>query len=111
MEATPDSNLYFQRNGKPYEGTRSEQVEQWGKDRENKNHKHIKQDVLPDGKYVSTTWLGTDHRLHGDGLPLIFETMVFDSKDRFIELDIKFHSTEAEALAGHEAMITRWTRP
>ena len=31
-----------------------------------------------DDGYVSTVWLGVDHRFHGDGPPIIFESMIFD---------------------------------
>lgn len=57
---------------------------------------------------VSTVWLGLDHRMGflwpdeaGPYRPLIFETMVFGGK-----LDGAYwrYSTEAEALAGHEAV-------
>jgi hypothetical protein len=67
--------------------------------------------MLPSGYWVSTVWLGLDHRF-GDGLPLIFETMVFPAKDGAVtswgELDSNRYSTEEEAVAGHNAMVEEW---
>ena len=52
---------------------------------------------------VSTVWLGLDHNF-GDDPPLIFETMIFGGS---LDEDQKRYSTEAEALAGHEAMVQK----
>jgi hypothetical protein len=73
--------------------------------------KRVAETTLPDGTWVSTVWLGLDHSF-GEGPPLIFETMVFPSKDGPLnELDCDRYSTEAEALAGHAAMVERWAKP
>lgn len=56
--------------------------------------------------WLSTVWLGLDHQ-YGDGPPLIFESMTFSDLDG----DDIWHnacwrySTEAEALAGHKAIV------
>ncbi len=51
--------------------------------------------------YVSTVWLGLDHRF-GNGPPLIFESMVFGGPyDQYQER----YSTEEEALAGHIRIV------
>jgi hypothetical protein len=71
------------------------------------SYKRVAETTLPDGKWVSTVWLGIDHN-HGSGPPLIFETMVFESKDDLNELDMKRYATLAQAEAGHEAMVARW---
>lgn len=63
---------------------------------------------LSDGKVVSTVWLGLDHNYFG-GPPLIFETMVFPSEDDWTAEDSDRYSTEAEARAGHEAMVAKWS--
>lgn len=62
--------------------------------------------------WVSTVWLGLDHRFIGDGPPVIFETMVFakgqrdDPQDHGLtDIDCVRYCTEAEAKAGHEAMV------
>lgn len=52
---------------------------------------------------VSTIWLGINHGF-GEGLPLIFETMVFGSGD--IESDCQRYSTLREAQEGHIEMVT-----
>ena len=70
-------------------------------------YKCVAQTTLPDGKWVSTVWLGLNHN-YGDGPPLIFETMVFPKEGRWGELDCERYTTEAEALAGHQMMIDRW---
>jgi hypothetical protein len=60
--------------------------------------------------WISTVFLGIDHNVcesifeYTHPTPLIFETMVFggvldDERDRY--------ATEAEAIAGHEAMVER----
>lgn len=73
-------------------------------------YKRVAETVLPEGKWVSTVWLGLNHR-HDDGPPLIFETMVFPSKDGpLLEIDCLRYSTEAEALAGHAAMVAKFTK-
>lgn len=52
---------------------------------------------------VSTIWLGLDHR-HGDGSPVIFETMVF-GEDGSAEQYSQRYSTELEASIGHAEMV------
>lgn len=51
---------------------------------------------------VSTVWLGLDHRLYGNGPPLIFETMVFGG---VLDGSCERYSTEAEAFAGHDEWV------
>ncbi len=52
--------------------------------------------------HVSTVLLNIDHG-YGDGPPLIFETMVFGGD---LDGECWRYSTEAEAIAGHEAVVT-----
>src|SRR5580765_3912616 len=63
--------------------------------------------------WVSTVWLGLNHRFLGDGPPIIFETMVFSNdeandpdREGLHEFDMVRYCTEEEALAGHEEMCT-----
>lgn len=72
-------------------------------------YKIIKQTVLPNGKWVSTVWLGLDHRFINKGLPLIFETMVFPEKGNYSDLDQERYSTEDEAKKGHLKMCVEWS--
>lgn len=71
--------------------------------------KRVAETTLPNGRWVSTVWLGLDHSFAPGGPPLIFETMVFPSKGDMGELDCDRYSTEAEALAGHARMVEKWT--
>ena len=81
-------------------------IMEWGKLREDPNYKRIAETTLPDGTWISTVWIGIDHQF-GKGPPLIFESMAFESKDNLDECECDRYSTEAEALAGHEAMVKR----
>ena len=59
---------------------------------------------------ISTVWLGLDHSLGNSERPLIFESMCFFSEDGdydWLGELCERYSTEAEALAGHEAMVNR----
>jgi hypothetical protein len=64
-------------------------------------HRRIARTTLPDGRLVSTVFLGLDHR-YGDGPPLLFETMVFrDGEEEACDR----YTTRAEALAGHARIV------
>lgn len=69
-------------------------------------YKRVAEDTLPDGRWISTVWLGIDHQ-YGDGAPLIFETMVFPSKSNLLDEYCERYSTEEEALAGHAHVLER----
>lgn len=61
---------------------------------------------------VSTVFLGMDHRFD-DGPPLLFETMVFSTKNwrkgrGLSEHDMDRYSTWDEAEAGHARMVEKW---
>jgi hypothetical protein len=72
-----------------------------------KNYKFINFTILGDGKWVSTVWLGMNYNFDDD-IPLIFETMVFPSKDNYEDIDCDRYSTLEEAIAGHQKMIDKW---
>jgi hypothetical protein len=70
-------------------------------------------------KYVSTVFLGLDHRFFGDGPPLVFETMVFVDEGRSFELhgETHFYHTSldherygswAAAEAGHKRLVKKY---
>lgn len=90
---------YYDRQGRPIT------LEQWGASI--RAARRVAETTLPNGRWVSTVWMGLDHSF-GSGPPLIFETMVFPGKDDMGELDCDHYSTEAEAIAGHEAMCVKW---
>lgn len=68
----------------------------------------VEQTTLPGGVWISTVLLGLDHQF-GDGPPLIFETMVFESSDYGPDLDMDRYSTREQAEEGHRRMVTKWT--
>lgn len=66
------------------------------------DERRLAQETLPDGRHVSTVFLGFDHNLLGEGLPLLFETMVFDGDAAG---ECRRYSTRAEALEGHHQIV------
>jgi hypothetical protein len=89
--------MYFDRNGQPMT------EEEWARAFEDIEMRRVLETALHDGKRISTVWLGLDHGL--GARPLIFETMVFEGEH---SLDCERYATEAEARAGHEAMVATW---
>jgi hypothetical protein len=76
-------------------------LRQWAQTFEREpEYRRVAETTLPDGKWVSTVWLGIDYNLTGEGLPLIFETMVFESQNHRVELDVDRYSTLEEAEQG-----------
>lgn len=69
-------------------------------------YKIVKQEYLWWGGWLSTVWLGLDHS-HGEGKPLIFESMLFYKS--WSEIDMDRYSTEKEAFEGHERMKKEWS--
>ena len=70
--------------------------------------KVLAQTDLPGGAWVSTVWLGLDHSF-GRGAPMLFESMVFASREDSTDLDCVRYSTREDALLGHDVLVTRWT--
>jgi hypothetical protein len=81
---------------------------QWARDLENRSKVRVAETTLADGTWISTVWLGLDHQFDA-GPPLIFETMVFPSPGELVDRECERYSTEAEALAGHDAMVRKWS--
>jgi hypothetical protein len=82
-----------------------------------KAERHV--DATRVGPYwVSTVFLGINHRFGQDGPPLLFETMVFrdvpdtskfgDGQGWSDDGDMDRYSTWDEALAGHERMVAKY---
>jgi hypothetical protein len=59
--------------------------------------------------WISTVFLGLDHRLSDSGPPLVFETMVFPSRRNLSEIDADRYTTREEALAGHKRFVEQHT--
>lgn len=80
----------------------------WTKAYESEEH-IVKQTTLKDGTWVSTVFLGVDPLFGLLGKPsLIFETMVFRSKDYFREKDMSRSATWTQALKEHNKMVRKW---
>jgi hypothetical protein len=63
------------------------------------------------GKYrVSTVFLGLDHRFHGSGPPLVFETMIFTPENRSLDYQTRC-ATWREAGVQHEEAIAHVAQP
>jgi len=93
------TELYFDRGGNPVE------MMEWARLHADDNIKRVALEER-EGISVSTVWLGLNHRLGGDGPPLIFETMIFGGDH---DQDQWRYATEAEALEGHaEAVASVW---
>ena len=90
------------------DGTVTNDIRVWGEKFKDLAYKRVAETTLSDGKWVSTVWMGMDHSCDEDGPPLIFETMVFE-RGGSGDVDCERYSTEAEAVAGHEAMVAKWT--
>ena len=96
---------YYKRDGTPYEG---DGLMAWARDFDDPEPKRVANTTLPNGRNVSTVWLGADHQF-GGGPPLIFETMVFSSKDDDpADNDMDRYSTEEQAVEGHKRMVEKW---
>lgn len=97
--------MYYDKQGKEIT------LKEWALLLEDKKHKRVASDTT--GKYwVSTVWLGLDHSFEG-GIPLIFETMVFE-KDKdgtvnYRDLEMERYHTLKEANEGHKKMVKKWS--
>ena len=74
----------------------------WAKGFETAN-RHVAKEKR-DGVLVSTVFLGLDHRLGGNGPPILFETMIFGGPH---DGDQDRYCTWEEAEAGHAAMCAK----
>lgn len=91
-------SYYYDKEGKKID------MMEWCKLFEDFNYKVVQQDKLPNGKFVSTVWLGLDHQF-GNGPPLIFETMIFPKKGSVDEEYCERYSTLEEAIKGHRKAL------
>ncbi len=92
---------YYDKDGTPLE------LLDWARKLEQEGYSRVNETTLYDGTWISTVWLGLDHQ-HSSGPPVIFETMAFSSRDSFDDQDMERYTTLAEALEGHERMVTKW---
>lgn len=89
------------------DGKLIEAVEDFATLFENREYRRIAATLLPNGYWVSTVWLGINHRYGDGGPPLIFETMVFIGEGS-VDVDCRRYPTLAEAQAGHAATVAEW---
>ena len=59
--------------------------------------------------YVSTVFLGLDHRMMSEGPPILFETMAFGVPN--LEHDQERYSTWDQAVAGHDRWVNKIFKP
>lgn len=85
------------------DGNRITQRE-WASHLDDMKYKRVAETTLPDGRWISTVWLGLDHNFM-DGPPLIFETMVFPNKTKLLEIDMKRYASLEDARLGHELTV------
>lgn len=90
--------MFYDREGLPIT------AKSWALLRGSDTYRVVKQDEAKNKNWVSTVWLGVDHR-HGKGEHLIFETMVFRAQDDTTVVSCRRYSTEKKALAGHEELL------
>lgn len=95
-----DPPLHYDRGG------RAISLRRWTELMEDDEYRRVGHTLVAARWEVSTVWLGLDHNFWG-GLPLIFETMVFDAdgptgRD---DLEMERYSTEEQAQEGHERMV------
>lgn len=84
--------------------TETDDILTWGRFLQEKK-RFIEQDTLRNGVCVSTVFLGVDHG-HGDGAPVLFETMVFD-----VNKDVVFterYCTYEQAETGHQILLEKY---
>lgn len=108
--------MYYWKDGTPVEGSDApmgsaawvEALRSWSEQFENLEYRRVAETTLPDGRWVSTVWVGLDSGFHQDR-PIIFETMVFENPyGGGGDLDSDRYSSEREAREGHLAMVERW---
>lgn len=61
----------------------------------------VKKDII-DGLYISTVFLGLDHRFYDVGPPILFETMVFSKEEDLIK---DRYCTWEQAEKGHGEIV------
>ena len=93
--------MYYDRDGQPITS------QQWGELFTNLDYKVVQQDKV-NGYFISTVWLGMNHAYGLDSPLAIFESMVFN-EGSYEDLDCIRYATEAEAKAGHLALVEQYS--
>jgi hypothetical protein len=72
----------------------------------NPDMKIVQQDTLPNGKFVSTVFLGFDHSWDvGPHEPVLFETMVFPDNESKSDEYMERYTSYEDAIAGHKKAL------
>ena len=94
MKSLSNGRYILDANGQPVEEA---DLFKWAEWLESADERHVADEQLTNGVWVSTVFLGLDHSF-GAGPPLLYETMIFGGPhDQYQER----YATRAEALAGH----------
>lgn len=93
---------FYNRDGQPID------INEWARLRETGQGRVAHNRIWWRNRRVSTVWLGMNHGWFGEDIQ-IFETMVFKGKS-YEDVYCKRYATEAEAIAGHKAVLRklRW---
>lgn len=78
----------------------------WGSWFEDVRNRQVETTDLPDGRRVSTIFLGLDHNWYDDDLPVLFETMVFKDANYNGHYQQRYTSKH-DALVGHATLVER----
>lgn len=90
--------FYYDRHGQPIP------EDEYLRLMRDKEYKRVAWDDLPDGRHLSTVWLGLDHSWTSDP-PIIFETMLFGVPEDYKGETQWRYSTEEEAKMGHASIL------
>lgn len=71
--------------------------------KQNSEYTLIKEDTLPDGKWIWTGWIGLDPYRYDN--PRVFETLVFESEHQQEVLYTRRYATLDAAILGHAIAI------
>lgn len=88
------------------DGTIITDVLTWATEYEKSEVRHVKNEVLPNGRFVSTIWEGMVPVM---GIGLIYETVAFSGRDLAARLDEERTEDEESALACHARMVEKWS--
>lgn len=85
---------------------RCDDVLTWARWFEQIDNRTVDQTRVSGDCFVSTVFLGLDHRFIGNGPPLVFETMVFGGPVDFDESQRRYSSWD-DAEIGHKMIVDR----
>ncbi|HVW50634.1 MAG TPA: hypothetical protein VHC91_09580 [Trinickia sp.] len=96
------TNTYYLRDGTPTDANT------WRELQGDASYAQVEKTTLPNGRWISTIWLGVQHESASDpgGLEL-FESVVFDVDTQQPLASVR-HATESEAREGHQRLVKEW---